>query len=255
LTVSDIAGEVRVIEVDENETVAHVKAVLEVEFAVPQSAQLLFFETKKLENHQRLNAAGVKNDDMLMMQAVRDDGLALGGIGGPDSMRLNADPFNVAAQKQIEEMVRMQNVNANLDQVELFSFSHRVKFPVFVFKPTEMRGKEMQAMEHNPEAFASVVMLYVDCEVNGFPVKAFVDSGAQVTIMSQPTAQRLGLMRLIDYSLSHPVLLATLHRVSPFSTHDILLNFSEALIFPLARASSLSIAFCVAKVHCDEKER
>ena len=108
-------------------------------------------------------------------------------------------------------------------------------------------------MEYNPEAFASVVMLYVDCEVNGFPIKAFVDSGAQVTIMSKPTAQRLGLMRLIDYSLSHPVLLVALHRVSPFSTHDILLNFIEAPIFPLARASSLSIAFCVTKVH--KKER
>jgi hypothetical protein len=43
-----------------------------------------------------------------MMQAVRDDCFVLGGIGGPDSMRLNADPFNVAAQKQIEEMVLMQ---------------------------------------------------------------------------------------------------------------------------------------------------
>jgi hypothetical protein len=64
--------------------------------------------------------------------------------------------------------------------------------------------KEMQAMEYNPEAFARVVMLYVDCEVNGSPIKAFVDSGAQSTIMSQPTAQRLGLMRLIDYRLSPP---------------------------------------------------
>ena len=32
-------------------------------------------------------------------------------------MRLNADPFDVEAQKEIEEMVRMENVNANLDQV------------------------------------------------------------------------------------------------------------------------------------------
>ena len=92
LTVSDIAGEVRVIEVDENETVAHVKTVLEVEFAVPLTQQLLFFETKKLENHERLRAAGVKNDDMLMMQVVRAAPMPLGGIGGLDSMRLNADP-------------------------------------------------------------------------------------------------------------------------------------------------------------------
>jgi DNA damage-inducible protein 1 len=41
-------------------------------------------------------------------------------------------------------------------------------------------------------------MLYIECTINKKTVQAFVDSGAQSTIMSLGLARELGLERLID---------------------------------------------------------
>lgn len=53
-------------------------------------------------------------------------------------------------------------------------------------------------MTHHPEDMIAVTMLYINLTINGVPVKAFIDSGAQKSIMSMACAERCGLNGLID---------------------------------------------------------
>lgn len=84
--------------------------------------------------------------------------------------RLQHNPFDIEAQRILETEITRRNVMENYEL----------------------------ALEEFPEAFTTVHMLYIDVKVNGVPVKAFVDSGAQSTIMNRACAERCGIMRLLD---------------------------------------------------------
>ena len=54
------------------------------------------------------------------------------------------------------------------------------------------------AQEYMPEAYGQIIMLYIELKVNGIQLQAFVDSGAQNTIMSKRCAESCNLLRLMD---------------------------------------------------------
>lgn len=226
--VTDI-GQSYVIEVDSQMELENIMALLEAESGIPPSEQSISFEGRDLSNPKATMASfGIGEEAMLLLRrkvvvagrTVEQDSemMRLQILGDPQLMRqlqeaqpelaaaaqnnpqrfaellsetrrkhndvelarqreiaaLNMDPFDIEAQKKIAEAIRMEAVIENLEH----------------------------AMEFSPEAFGRVHMLYIPVEVNGHPVKAFVDSGAQQTIVSPECAEACGIMRLLDTRFS-----------------------------------------------------
>ncbi|CAJ1960228.1 unnamed protein product [Sphenostylis stenocarpa] len=204
--------------------------------SVPLQQQQLLFNGKEVRNSDKLSALGVKDDDLLMM--VSGTGAASSGSTNDLSLNTDGSAVNPGAFQQhirrdsnlmgqlfqsdpelaqailgndlnrLQEVLRMrhhQRDELKRQKEEELALLYADPFDVEAQKKIEaairQRGIDENwaaALEHNPEAFARVVMLYVDMEVNGVPLKAFVDSGAQSTIISKSCAERCGLLRLLD---------------------------------------------------------
>ncbi|XP_010542496.1 PREDICTED: DNA damage-inducible protein 1-like [Tarenaya hassleriana] len=234
ITVMTADEQILTLDVDPHETVENVKALLEVETNVRLQQQQLLFNGKEVQNSEKLSALGVKEDDLLMMISNASSGAAGNDLGlNPDGSAINPAAFRQHLQRDSNLMAQLFQTDPELAQAisgnnlnklqDILRSRHRHRselqrqkeeelallyadpFDVEAQKKIEaaIRQKGIDenweaALEYNPEGFARVVMLYVDMEVNGVPLKAFVDSGAQSTIISKSCAERCGLLRLMD---------------------------------------------------------
>lgn len=237
ITVMTPDEQIVTLEVDRDESVENLKALLEIESQVPLEQQQLLYNGKEMRNAETLSGLGVADGDLVMMVSNAAAASSRGSSNevslNPDGSAANPAAFqqqvrnnsNLMAQlfqsdpelaqvilgndlNKLQEVLRMrhrQRSEYNRHQEEEMALLYADPFDVEAQKKIEaaIRQKGIDenwaaALEHNPEAFAKVVMLYVDMEVNGVPLKAFVDSGAQSTIISKSCAERLGLLRLLD---------------------------------------------------------
>ncbi|XP_076882581.1 protein DNA-DAMAGE INDUCIBLE 1-like [Bidens hawaiensis] len=235
ITVMTPDEQIVTLEVDRDESVENLKALLEIESQVPLQQQQLLYNGKEMRNAETLSGLGVADGDLVMMVSNAAASRASSNEVGlnPDGSAVNPAAFqqqvrnnsNLMAQlfqsdpelaqtilgndlNKLQEVLRVrhrQRTEYSRQQEEELALHYADPFDVEAQKKIEsaIRQKGIDenwaaALEHNPEAFAKVVMLYVDMEVNGVPLKAFVDSGAQSTIISKSCAERLGLLRLLD---------------------------------------------------------
>jgi len=125
--------------------------------------------------------------------------------------KLQNQPYEKAVDIWREDMVK-NSLRGATDRSQLFhkdkDFKQRLSQ-----NPNDSKAKEYfeqkdrqklvneqyrDAMQEYPESMGRVLMLYIEAKINNKPLQAFVDSGAQTTIMSKKCAERCGIFNLLD---------------------------------------------------------
>jgi len=120
----------------------------------------------------------VSNDEQRLEENVRTKIIKMDEIKKKEKddhfKLMNADPNDPQAQKKIEEMIRLKNIQENY----------------------------IMAQEYLPETFSQVHMLFINIEINKNKVVALVDTGAQTTIICESLAKKCGVFNLCDTRFS-----------------------------------------------------
>eukprot|EP00892_Ulva_mutabilis_P007746 jgi/Ulvmu1/5343/UM022_0137.1 len=216
---------------DGNQPVTELFGIVESLAGIPPSAELLLLAGKPIPMTGTIAAAGIRHghritvnpvynplglnqdgsavDPEAFLAELRKDADMLGRLSTGNPALQTAVTSGNAIQLQVALRARMappQPVpqqappvlgDAPMPVGDPLDPEFQMKMYEAIQQKNVMENFE-HAMEHSPEVFGQVDMLYVDMVVNGEPVKAFIDSGAQSTIMSVGCAEKCRIMRLVD---------------------------------------------------------
>ncbi|KAI1791045.1 snare binding protein [Ganoderma leucocontextum] len=252
--VTDLGGTFTV-EIDPNMELENVMALLEAESGIPVSEQSLSYEGRDLSNPKETMAqCGVGEKSVLLLRrkvhvpgtsrAVEQDTemMRLQILGDPQLMAqlrqtapeiLDAAQNNPARFAELIRQTRQRHMEAQVEadrermllEADPFSLDAQRKIEDAIQQQAVLDNLE-HALEYSPEFFGRVTMLYIPVEVNGHPVKAFVDSGAQSTISTimrlldrrfSGIAQGVGTARILGRVHSAQLKLADLHLPCSFT--------------------------------------
>lgn len=87
-----------------------------------------------------------------------------------DNDKYMSQMFDVKQQEQIMQQIHQKQIEDNL----------------------------AYAYENNPEAFVPFSLLFITCKINNIPVKAMIDTGAQISILPLAIAKQCNVDYLID---------------------------------------------------------
>jgi DNA damage-inducible protein 1 len=224
----DISDNVVPIEVSDEMTLGDLKAYIEIESGIAAQIQVLVHKNQPLQGDESsLSTWNFEDDDMIMVVSQHEQPSSqtevdqqqqietlrlqvLGDVGLRNNLvqqfpQLEGNLEDPRRFRQLFlEMERQRGERESSSRDELRRLQQNPDSEENQARILEIIRQEAiadnlhSALEHNPEVFGHVTMLFVDVVVNGQKVKAFVDSGAQATIMSPECVEKCNLSHLVD---------------------------------------------------------